>query len=307
MFTERTSKILMWIGIAIFLAGLVIFFWNDTLFNTDSLIKSDKVGQFGDFVGGLIGSLWALAGVILFYVALKEQRSDLETNRKVLKTQVVALEKQIEEFELQRQELELTRKVFTEQRDTLKLQQFESTFFSMLNLHHQIVDGIDIDTTKGGGLFSTEKARDVRLTGRDCFEYFFDEYAYIYEDWHQETDEQMRIGKSYTQFYLKHQADLGHYFRNLYNILKFIHKRNPGDKFFYANLLRAQLSSSEILMLFYNCLSQFGNVKFKPLIEEYHFLQNIYNLIQLQLQLLYFFYDLLQLSFLNLFYLGYFL
>ena len=161
------------------------------------------------------------------------------------------------------------------QNATLKLQQFESTFFSMLNLHHQIVDGIDIDTTKGGGLFSTEKERDITLTGRDCFQYFFRGYEEIYESWHSEDDELIRIGKSYTQFYLNHQTDLGHYFRNLYNILKFIHKKNPGDKFFYVNLLRAQLSSSELLMLFYNCLSQFGNDKFKPLIEQYHFLQNM--------------------------------
>tara|TARA_R100001230_G_C5578341_1_gene98025 strand:- start:306 stop:479 length:174 start_codon:yes stop_codon:yes gene_type:complete len=28
-------------------------------------------------------------------------------------------------------------------------------------------------------------------------------------------------------------------------------------------------------MLFYNCLSQFGDKKFKPLIEEYHLLQNM--------------------------------
>lgn len=275
MFTEKTSKILMWIGIGIFIFGLILFFWNDTLFQTDSLIKSDKVGQFGDFVGGLIGSLWALAGVILFYVALNEQRADIETNRDVLKTQVKALEKQIDEFELQRQELELTRKVFTEQRDTLKLQQFESTFFSMLNLHHQIVDGIDIDTTKGGGLWTNEKEKDVTLTGRDCFQFFYEDYNEIYESWYGETNELNRIGKSYTQFYLNHQTDLGHYFRNLYNILKFIHKKNPGDKFFYVNLLRAQLSSSELLVLFYNCLSQFGNAKFKPLIEEYHFLQNM--------------------------------
>ena len=275
MFTEKTSKILMWTGIVIFLIGIILFFWNDTLFQTENQIKSDKVGQFGDFVGGLIGSLWALAGVILFYVALKEQKADIETNREVLKTQVVALEKQIEEFELQRQELELTRQVFTEQRDTLKLQQFESTFFSMLNLHHQIVEGIDIDTTKGGEFYSFTKEKDVTLTGRDCFLFFFQEFNEIYANWYNEKNELHRIEKAYIQFYTNHQTDLGHYFRNLYNILKFIHKKNLGDKFFYTNLLRAQLSSSELLMLFYNCLSKFGNKKFKPLIEEYHFLQNM--------------------------------
>ncbi|MBW1294969.1 putative phage abortive infection protein [Aquimarina litoralis] len=275
MFTEKTSKILMWIGIAIFFLGIVLFFWNDTLFETNRQIKSDKVAHFGDFVGGLIGSLWALAGVILFYVALREQRADIETNRDVLKTQVEALEKQIEEFELQRQELELTRQVFTEQRDTLKLQQFESTFFSLLNLHHQIVDGIDIDTTKGGSLYDFKKEKDVTLTGRDCFQYFFQEFEEMYASRYDEKNELDRIQKSYIDFYVNHQTDLGHYFRNLYNILKFVHKKNPGDNFFYANLLRAQLSSSELLMLFYNCLSKFGNRKFKPLIEEYHFLQNM--------------------------------
>ena len=268
----------MWSGIGIFFIGLILFFWNDTLFQTDSLLKSDKVGQFGDFVGGLIGSLWALAGVILFYVALNEQRSDIETNREVLKTQVKALEKQIDEFELQRQELELTREVFTEQRDTLKLQQFESTFFSMLNLHHRIVDGIDIDTKKSEGVFglwNTSKEKEITLTGRDCFQFFFEEFRYIYDTTYDISDESNKINETYTKFYLNHQTDLGHYFRNLYNILKFIHKKHPEDKFFYINLLRAQLSSSELLLLFYNCLSQFGKVKFKPLIEEYYFLQNM--------------------------------
>lgn len=274
MFTERTSKILMWIGICIFLLGILLFFWNDTI-QVSSSINSDKFGQFGDFVGGLIGSLWALAGVILFYVALTEQRADIRTNKEVLDTQIQALEKQIEEFELQREELKLTRQVFIEQRDTLKIQQFESTFFSMLNLHHQIVNSIDIDYQKMGGVFDDKVVKEIKLTGRDCFQYFFTQFNETYERTKDETDELKKINAAYTHFYLNYQADLGHYFRNMYNILKFIHKKNPGDKFFYSNLLRAQLSSSELLMLFYNCLSEFGNEKFKPFIEEYHFLQNM--------------------------------
>jgi len=267
----------MWSGILLFIFGIVIFLWNDSIFNSNGLLNSEKVGQFGDFAGGLIGSIWALAGVILFYVALNEQRQDIETNREVLKTQVKALEKQIEEFELQRQELELTRHVFIEQRDTLKIQQFESTFFSMVNLHHQIVGSIDVDITKGGKgfLFDEGPKKDITLTSRDCFQHFYTEFEYYLTEEHKDESEIKRINSAYTKFYKEYQSDLGHYFRNLYNILKFINKKNPGDKFFYTNLLRAQLSSFELLMLFYNCLSQFGKVKFKPLIEEYHFLQNM--------------------------------
>ena len=274
MFSERTSKILMWIGILLFIIGIIIFIWNDTVFQSNGLLNSEKVGQFGDFVGGLIGSLWAFAGLILFYVALKEQRIDLQTNKDVLVTQVQALEKQIEEFELQRKELQLTRDIFKEQRDTLRLQQFESTFFNMVNLHHRLVDSIDVTTEKLND-FTMEFDKET-LTSRDCFKYFYQKYIDIFKIISKKNDDCLTsIRESYLKFYIKYQSDLGHYFRNLYNIVKFIHKSNPNNKYYYSNLLRAQLSSFELIMLFYNCLSQFGDKKFKPLIEEYHLLQNM--------------------------------
>lgn len=91
-FTEKTSKVLMIVGIVLFFLGLFFFLWQHIGINTSEKIDASKFGQFGDFVGGLIGSLWAFAGVILFYVALTEQRDDIRTNREVLKTQVNALE-----------------------------------------------------------------------------------------------------------------------------------------------------------------------------------------------------------------------
>jgi hypothetical protein len=50
---------------------------------------------------------------------------------------------------------------------------------------------------------------------------------------------------------------------------------NVHDKHFYTNLVRAQLSSQELLLLFYNALSDFGNEKFKPLIEEFALLKTV--------------------------------
>src|SRR5690606_4794809 len=144
--TEKFSKRLLVIGLILLLIGFVMFIWNDWSFSSSDKLKSDKVGQFGDFVGGLIGSIWALAGVVLFYVALTEQRFDFATNRKVLEAQTEALKQQIKEFELQREELSETRKVFSIQSETLKKQQFESTFFNLLNLHHEIVNSIDLQS-----------------------------------------------------------------------------------------------------------------------------------------------------------------
>ncbi len=47
------------------------------------------------------------------------------------------------------------------------------------------------------------------------------------------------------------------------------------DKRLYSNLVRAQLSSFELLLLFYNCLSSMGVEKFKPLIEKYSLLKTL--------------------------------
>src|SRR5215213_5051365 len=45
------------------------------------------------------------------------------------------------------------------------------------------------------------------------------------------------------------------------------------DKHLYTNLVRAQLSSYEIALTFYNCLSEMGREKFKPLVERYALLK----------------------------------
>ena len=80
---------------------------------------------------------------------------------------------------------------------------------------------------------------------------------------------------TYLRFYNKNQSDLGHYFRNLYHIIKLVKYSDIVDKLKYTNLVRAQLSSYELLLLFYNCLSTNGKEKFKPLIEEFHLLKNM--------------------------------
>jgi len=83
------------------------------------------------------------------------------------------------------------------------------------------------------------------------------------------------INSAYLEFYDKNQSEIGHYFRSLYNIAKFVHNSEIEDKRLYSNLLRAQLSVNEMSLIFYNCLSDFGSEKFKPLIEEYSLLKGV--------------------------------
>lgn len=264
LMTERTSLILVVTGFIFLTLGVVFFLWMDTNFETDKQINATKFGQFGDFIGGVVGSIWALVGVILFYIALTEQREDIRINRDVLKTQVNALEQQIREFELQRQELEETRKVFQEQSVTQKIQRFENTFFQLLRTHNEIVSSMDL--RKIGDMSF------VIASGRDCFHNFYKSFQEIIR---KKQSPRMDIVAEYLQFYNQEQADLGHYFRSLYHIIKYVHKSDIVNKKQYTNFARAQLSSYELVMLYYNGLSVNGLEKFKPLIEEYSLLKNL--------------------------------
>jgi len=80
---------------------------------------------------------------------------------------------------------------------------------------------------------------------------------------------------AYESFFTKYQSDIGHYFRTMYNIIRFIKENNLDHPRYYTNLIRAQLSSYEHLMLFYNCHSKHGENKFKPLVEEFSLLNNM--------------------------------
>lgn len=90
-----------------------------------------------------------------------------------------------------------------------------------------------------------------------------------------------RMNEVYEVFYKQHEAELGHYFRSLYNVVKFVKNSDVTDKRLYTNLVRAQLSSHELLLIFYNCLSGLGREKFKPLVKEFDLLKHLHTQILL--------------------------
>jgi Putative phage abortive infection protein len=255
---------LIGVGVLFLIITATFFLWNElTSFSSSLKIDDSKFGSFGSLLSGLVGTLWALAGVILFYVALTEQRRDIQTNRESFLLQTEALRLQIKEFEAQTKELEQTRKVYSEQSATQSSQRFENTFFQLLTLHHNIVNSMSLRNSK----------EEVDTTGRDCFRTFNIKFKHIWNPIKIESE--AKVVTVYMQIFDDNVDTLGHYFRNLYHIFKFVDKSDVTDKKFYAGLVRAQLSSFELLFLVYNCLSENGLEKFKPLVEKYAVLKNL--------------------------------
>lgn len=95
------------------------------------------------------------------------------------------------------------------------------------------------------------------------------------------------VSEEYKNFFHKFQYNLGHYFRNLYHIYKYIYITkliSEDDKQFYANIVRAQLSTDELVLIFYNSLTpvnyfsdtpNLGFPNFKYLIDKFDILQNM--------------------------------
>ncbi|MFC0776056.1 putative phage abortive infection protein [Terrimonas alba] len=229
---------------AVTIIGSVFLFKNAETFDVDKKINDEKFGNFGSLISGTVGALWSLVGVILFYITLRLQRKELAFQR--------------EELELTRGELQGQKEQMIRQNATLIQQRFETTFFQLLTLHHQIVNAMDL--RRQGAI--TQQGRDV----------FKSRYADVKREL-SKVSIQQEIEAIYLKFYKIYQTDFGHYFRNLYHILKYVNSSDISDKekYRYSTLVRAQLSSDEVLMIFYNCLSKNGIEKFKPLIEKYHF------------------------------------
>ena len=159
------------------------------------------------------------------------------------------------------------REQMVRQNDTLRLQSFENTFFQLLRLQNDIVNAIDLTRTDTG---------EVTVKGRDCFRVF---YASFVARWKEQRPEDAgpavidRIRRTYLNFSAEIEAEASHYFMTLYNILKYVDSSDVEHKKRYTNLVRAQLSSFEVALLFYTCLSERGAAKFKPLIERYAILK----------------------------------
>ncbi|WP_323881400.1 putative phage abortive infection protein [Aeromonas caviae] len=199
-------------------------------------VFAPSLGEFGDVYGALntLFSGLAFSGVIISIVL---QSIELRATRKEMNSQVLQFEQQTE---------------------AMQKQVFESSFFSMMNLHNDISSNLrSEDKFKILFLKLNDVAEDTPHYGKALIEHLNS----VYETF---------MGEAY--------SDIGHYFRYIYQIIKFIDnsKLSEDEKSVYINILRAQFSNYELLLLFVNCLCYKRSDKFKCLVEKYGFFEHIY-------------------------------
>lgn len=70
------------IGIVLIILGAFLTKLSHKYVIADKNIILEASGQFGDFTGGVVGTVWSLTGVLLFYATLRLQSKELGENRK---------------------------------------------------------------------------------------------------------------------------------------------------------------------------------------------------------------------------------
>jgi hypothetical protein len=150
--------------------------------------------------------------------------------------------------------------------ERLDQQAFETLLVQLIGFHHHIIGAVHLKLRE-----AFEGRAAIRQLG---------EILDATMDQGRRPDEQLgeleHVRMRYEQFYGTHGAHLAHYFRNLYHIIKYIDQSGVSDMRRYASLVRAQLSPSELDLLFYAGLSKEGT-KFKALIEKYALLEQLPN------------------------------
>lgn len=260
---RRNREFATVLAFALGVLGVIIYSWAVL-----DIGKAGTLSSLGDFIAGTVGPLWALAGVLLVYVAfLGQQQQALAQEQQILDTQ----------------------------RDARR-QQFESAFFQLLNLHNEIVHGLRVEVERSRREWTARLGLEVIdeveiFEGRDVFTGLYQELVSLYAKDQQERlpsefsidiqgdfaseAEKERVLAVYEPLHRHYQSELGHYFRNLYTVVKYVDESEVEDPKRYTNIIRAQLSSDELLMLFYNCLSRWGKGPFYKFVIEYQLLHNV--------------------------------
>ena len=240
-FSMKISKISMtgWAKIGLWttfaLFIIAVLVYVGRLYELDFASKPDAFGLFGDYLGGVIGALTGLISIVFLFITYQ---------------------KQIE--------------IFKEQKRQTEIHQFEENFFHLLESFRSIIPRLKNKADKTEGY-------DYIKSVRNLIEPYINDICNsenALTDLNTLTTRE-KIEKYYGLAFGAESDQLGHYFRSLYHLLKYIDTHCKSDKKMYFDLVQAQMNTDELYLTCINGISNYGRKNMRPLLNEYSFLENL--------------------------------
>jgi hypothetical protein len=273
------SKILIWVAALSLISGVLIsFFYFKNVLDDYSIVNREidlqSTASIGDFIGGVVGTLFSLIGVIFLFITLNEQRKFT----------------QLERFESKFFEL---LKFHKENVNELKYKDYQGreVFTEIKNDFYSVIDVI-IDN----GFITKNRLDQQDLANISfCIMYFGynqntadvleNKFFKKYFDYTDDINKCINELKGKKLIPINgHQNKLGHYFRHLRRTILFVHRQeklSQNQKKDYVRFVRAQLSTDEQILLFFHSISDLGlkweleNINHEKTITDYSLIRNI--------------------------------
>lgn len=268
----------IWLAIiilAILFAGTIgIYVWN---FGTSISTDQSLWGQFGDYLGGVINPAVGFITIILLIITLNTQREELAQQREETRRSADALDAQYK---------------------AIQIQSFEQTLFKWFDNYRSLIEDVEYTYTKLSSSDISDPKRDS-LTGRKAIRRIVSNASKppnsIIQKLNQKTSfmvsnlSQIEIDKAYEEMkeeinriLRSERLNVTTPIRTLYGIFKWISlNETPGldreRKIIYASIIRAQLSETELRLLFINGIGTRGT-KFAKYANQFALFDNMTSL-----------------------------
>ena len=273
---RKDNHSLFWCAFAVSLIilGIVaLFFCKNNCYEGDGewVIKHDVVGTYGDFIGGVLGTLVALYSAYLLVRTLGNQLSVngdvMDTNNNIIKTNNKSIYQSF-------------------------VQIFDNRFNTLFDIYRQAKQSYKCDVFRTRKLIETGAAKKdivkekVTLHGVEALDKLADEFSNIkYSDKRTYLSRVKNATNVFDDFYSAHRRELSVHFRNLYLLAKYVAeidnidgdgvvKITEPDRVVYAKSIRGQLSEGEMLLLRYNCLTSRGE-KMQTFVNQFNLIKHL--------------------------------
>lgn len=225
---------------------VVLFGWATNI-NLKSPIDYSLFGAFGDFIGGVLGTILTVLNTLLLVRTFLHQQTVTKSNERQLETQ-----------------------------------RFNNLFFELMNLYHKEVAelcGQDFNLYRRTSNQDDNREfieRELRYDDKDFFDVSKEKLQQSYQNGNSFLVNRELALSIYMDFYIKNKTKIGAYFRTLYRIYDLIDNAEleESSKKNYLKIVRAQLTESELFFLRYNAMTYYGN-NFIKYINKYNILKHL--------------------------------
>lgn len=233
----------LYIGLSLvfILFSAILFQWGRLIKWGDKNYQLDNTlfGTYGDFVGGVLGTIFTVISVLLVIKTFKYQQEVTKSNER-----------------------------------QLVVQRFNDLFFELLHLYQNEVSELCGQLNYPED--DSKSEAEIHYNNKDFFDV---EKVIMQNNFRNKGDfeENQRTSvKYYMIFYIENRTKIAAYFRTLYRIYDLIDNADIEEKSKknYLKIVRSQLTESELFFIRYNAMSYYGR-KFIKYINKYHVLKHL--------------------------------